>query len=176
MLAKKNINNNPAKQVAVDCKIYKIIIWFLAMVALFGFIVSALFNLKKAKKETADEIGDQIYNLSQQAEYSNFNLLDQNTDKETGLRFVDQKKLAEEYVKNLKEIITAIEQQIHKSNPTSEIDRGAIRIIKKEAMNKIVPKQYQNLHIDLIFALDSIINEDVDDAINRLEKIKNNIS
>ena len=88
---------------------------------------------------------------------------------------VDQKKLGQKYIEDLKEIVAAIEQQTQPESKESIIDIDAIKIIKKKAMEEIVPKQYQDLHIDLIFALDSIIKGEIKGAMSKIEKIKNNI-
>lgn len=176
---KKNIKNNSAKS-AATCKI----IITLVMSAVF-FIISVLiilnFKMRRNSVSNKNEISDKIYNLAKEANNSNFHLTEKNSlksdqkiDEETGLPFVDQEKLGGDYIKDLKIIINNIEQMQISSLDTA-INVDAIKIIKKEAMNKIVPKQYQYLHIDLIFALDSIIDGDIDGAIKRLSKIKNNI-
>lgn len=179
MPAKNQKNNNLAKSpVVANLKTSKTVILLLGAIAAFALIISVLIllNFKYAKVKIAQEtIDDQIYNLSKTVKPSNFDLAS-SADKETGLPFIDQEKLGQEYIKDLKEIITALEQQIQPTSKESMIDVDVIKIIKKKAMSEIVPGQYQDLHIDLIFALDAIINKgDVSQAMNKLEVIKNNI-
>lgn len=184
MPVKKKINNNLTKSSSpANFKILKIVIMLFGVVVACVLILMFL-NTKCTKKEAVKEtIDDQIYKLSKKAETSNFDFgenksLDStsNVDEETNLPIVDQEKLGEEYMKDLKEILAALEDQIKLSSDGETIDVEAIKIIKKKAMEEVVPIEYQSLHIDLIFALDSIINGDVNRAMNDLEEIKSNIT
>lgn len=186
MSNKKEKNNNLTKiPVVANFKIPKIVIILSVAVVVFISIISVLIlsNAKDARKETSQAIiDDQISRLAQKAKPLNFDLEEKKffelapwVAEKIGLPLVDQVKLEQEYIKDLKEIIAALEQQIQLTDQESIIDFDAIKIIKKKAMEEIVPRKHQDLHLDLILTLDSIINGDVDYAMNRLEEIKNNI-
>lgn len=175
MLTPKKINKNSS---VANFKIPKIVIVFSGAVAacvLILILLSAKCAKKGAVKETID---DQIYKLSKKAETSNFDLnkdLGSGVDEEIGLPIVDQEKLGEEYMKDLKEIFAVLEDQIKLFSDGEAIDVEAIKIIKEKAMGEVVPKQYKDLHINFVRALDLIIEGDIDGAMNKLEEIKNNI-
>ncbi|MFH1565223.1 MAG: hypothetical protein ABIC82_05275 [bacterium] len=183
MSIKKNINKDLTKSSAIaNLKTRIFFIVFIGVISALVLFISILillnvkYTCNKVKKETVD---DQIYKLSKKAEPSNFDF-DKNSgfnvDGEADLPIVDQVKLGQEYVKDLKEILATLDQQIQSLSNDEAIDIEAIKIIKKKAMEEIIPREYQEMHIDLIFALDLIINGDVNRAMSDLEEIKNNIT
>ncbi|MFH1187517.1 MAG: hypothetical protein V1688_01500 [bacterium] len=175
MLIQKNTNKDLTKSPSpVNFKIPKIVIIFSGAVVACVLIL-ILLNIKCVKKEVEQQtIDDQIYNLSKKTKPSNFDLAP-NANGEVGLPPVDQEKLGQEYIKDLKELISTLEQQIQPAGQESTTDIEAIKIIKKKAMSEVVPKQYQNLHMDFVRTLDLIINGDAGGAAKKLGQIKNNI-
>lgn len=178
-IQKNNLTKPPA---TANFKIRNLLIVFIGAVSALALIILIL-NSKCVKKKVAKEtVDDQIYKLSKKAESSNFNIGEKDTfgsnlngEEEADLPAVDQEKLGEEYVKDLKGILTDLEGKIQLYRDGETIDVEAIQILKKKSMEEIVPRKYQNLHIELIFALDSIINGDIERAADKLEEIKNNI-
>jgi hypothetical protein len=158
------------------CKFKNIAVILLGVCVSFVIVSVALilFN-KKTVVRKDDTIEMQIDELAQKAKPSNFEFLGEQvpiSGDEVSLPIVDQEDLAEQYQNELKEIIADLEQKIQLSSEQESLDIQTIIEIKEDVMEKIVPRDYQDLHLDLVLALDLMIGGDVSQAEEIFNTIK----
>jgi len=69
---------------------------------------------------------------------------------EPNLQPVDPVKLKQDYQNGLKGIIAELDQSIQSSGGIGRVDIAMVEKIKTQALEEIVPKESQSLHLDLI--------------------------